>query len=165
MVLDSFAGRFLQDSLDILAPLGRFVEIGKRDIMAGSRMSMAALEHNVSMTVVDLVGLMQFRPAEVADVLHRVNGMVVAGILRPVSPLRVYSASNIEEAFRQLQSRSFGKIAVSFSTNQMVKVSHSSIHGHARHVDYLGSSSLLLQFGPSCSRWHICGSRWPGRTG
>lgn len=38
IVLNSLAGEFLFKSVSILAPFGRFLEIGKRDIYANSKL-------------------------------------------------------------------------------------------------------------------------------
>lgn len=41
VVLNSLAGPFFQESLDVLARFGRFVEIGKSDALARSQMEIA----------------------------------------------------------------------------------------------------------------------------
>src|SRR5690606_31219082 len=43
VVLNSLAGDAMQASLNLLKPFGRFVEIGKRDFEAGSRINLKAL--------------------------------------------------------------------------------------------------------------------------
>lgn len=40
VVLNSLAGEFLSKSLSLLAPFGRFLEIGKRDIASNSKLGM-----------------------------------------------------------------------------------------------------------------------------
>ena len=54
MVLNSLAGEALTRGLSLLAPGGRFVEIGKQDIYANSHLGLRALRHNRSFFAVDL---------------------------------------------------------------------------------------------------------------
>jgi NADPH:quinone reductase-like Zn-dependent oxidoreductase len=54
VVLNSLAGELLHQSLGICAKFGRFIEIGKRDILGHGNLNMRKLEHNITFFAVDL---------------------------------------------------------------------------------------------------------------
>lgn len=55
VVLNSLAGSLLQENFNCLAPFGRFIEIGKRDLELDSRLAMGAFKRAVSFTSIDLL--------------------------------------------------------------------------------------------------------------
>lgn len=57
VVLNSLTGELLHESLVACANFGRFVEIGKRDILDHGRLDMAIFARNISFMAFDLHGL------------------------------------------------------------------------------------------------------------
>lgn len=112
VVLNSLAGEALELSLACLAPFGRFVELGKRDIFSNSTIGMRALKDNISFMAVDVDQLMRYRPEIAKRVMTRVADGFEAGRLRPL-PVSVYDASDVAQAFRLMQRAGhIGKIVV-----------------------------------------------------
>lgn len=112
VVLNSLAGEALELSLACLAPFGRFVELGKRDIFSNSTIGMRALKDNISFMAVDVDQLMRYRPEIAKRVMTRVADGFEAGRLRPL-PVSVYDASGVTQAFRLMQRAGhIGKIVV-----------------------------------------------------
>ena len=54
VVLNSLTGDLLHDSWRACAEFGRFVEIGKRDILEGGNLDMEVFDRNVTFTAFDL---------------------------------------------------------------------------------------------------------------
>jgi NADPH:quinone reductase-like Zn-dependent oxidoreductase len=112
-VLNSLSGEWLHDSFAVLAPLGTFVEIGKSDIYRKNQISMVPFDRNVTFAAVDLTVLGALRPEEMRLRLGKVLAMFDSGILRPVEPITTMPMTNIEDAFRLIQSRKHtGKVVV-----------------------------------------------------
>jgi NADPH:quinone reductase-like Zn-dependent oxidoreductase len=85
VVLNSLAGEAIEKSLSVLAPDGRFLELGKRDIYAEDRtLSMVFFRRRVSYHPVDLVGVGQERPEKFVATLRAVMNAFARGELRPV---------------------------------------------------------------------------------
>ena len=125
VVLNSLAGPLLQESWNCVATLGRFVEIGKRDIQQSKSLNMEHFGRAVSFSAVDLIHLGNQK----GEVMHRVMQTVLRllgeGALKPVSPLTVYPISEIQKAFRLMQAgKHFGKIIVKPNQGDLVKVDH-----------------------------------------
>jgi NADPH:quinone reductase-like Zn-dependent oxidoreductase len=57
VVVNSLAGEALARSLEVLAPGGRFLELGKRDRLQGGQLPLRSLEDSRSFFLVDLLGL------------------------------------------------------------------------------------------------------------
>ncbi|WP_415840221.1 beta-ketoacyl synthase N-terminal-like domain-containing protein, partial [Nocardiopsis gilva] len=113
VVLNSLAGEAIGRGLDLLKPGGRFIELGKRDIMADGSLPLRPFHNNLTFCGVDLNALLN-RP----DIARRVWSEVVEGLnegrFRPL-PHTTYPAAQVREAFALLQhSRHIGKVIVTF---------------------------------------------------
>ncbi|KAG6361100.1 hypothetical protein INS49_009324 [Diaporthe citri] len=126
VVLNSLAGHALTESWRCLAPLGRFVEIGKRDIRAFNRLPMEPFSRNVSFSSLDLKVLADHNPALLSTIMKEIEELVWDETARPhlvPYPLTVFKRSGFEEAFRLLQSgRHSGKVVVDWEQADTIKV-------------------------------------------
>ncbi|MBI4528174.1 MAG: SDR family NAD(P)-dependent oxidoreductase [Deltaproteobacteria bacterium] len=113
VVLNSLAGRAIAKSLSCLAPFGRFLELGKRDIYQDSKLGLWAFRKNLSFFAVDLGRLMAEKPALVRTLVDELSQRIDRGEFRPI-PYRLFSVSRIRQAFRYMaQGRHIGKLVVS----------------------------------------------------
>jgi acyl transferase domain-containing protein/NADPH:quinone reductase-like Zn-dependent oxidoreductase/thioesterase domain-containing protein/acyl carrier protein len=118
-VLNSLAGDFVPKSLAVLAPFGRFIEIGKIDIYRNSKLGLRPLRNNISYFVVDLVQHMQAKPAFVAQMLAELAERFEAGDYRPL-PSTVFSITQAAEAFRFMaQGKHVGKNVLRFDVDHI----------------------------------------------
>ncbi|RYP56728.1 hypothetical protein DL771_011667 [Monosporascus sp. 5C6A] len=104
VVLNSLVGEGLRASWECIAPYGRFVEIGKADIIANSELPMAYFARNVTFRAVDLRHIRLYQQELGKRLLHKVMEMAENGAIHFPRPLRIYKISEVEEAFRYLQS-------------------------------------------------------------
>lgn len=112
VVLNSLSGEFMQASLRLLRPFGRFVEIGKRDLFANTQIGLRPLRNNIAYFTVDADQLAKLRPALATQLLREVAQLVDEGVLRPL-PHRSYDFSDVTEAFRLMQgSGHIGKVVL-----------------------------------------------------
>lgn len=113
LVLNSLAGDALRETWDSLAHFGRFIEIGKRDIVGNTRLEMARFEHNAMFASVDLTKVATERPKIMKRLLSDVFDLMAKGLVKPISPITIFPISKVESAFRTLQSgKIMGKIVV-----------------------------------------------------
>ncbi|OZV75710.1 hypothetical protein CA850_28135 [Micromonospora echinospora] len=111
VVLNSLTGDFIVESLRLLRPGGRFVEIGKREIWSADQVT--RLRDDVTYTAFDLVELSRDEPATVRALLGELMRRFAAGTLQPL-PCRVFGLTRAVDAFRYMaQARHVGKIVVS----------------------------------------------------
>ena len=128
VILNSLAGEGLTASWECMASFGRFVEIGKKDIHSHSKLDMFQFAKNVSFAAVDIFGMSRERPDLVRRSLSAVMGMVAEKKVNVSQPLHKYSASQIEDAFRYMQSgKNTGKIVVEMDRDSEVLVSTTTL--------------------------------------
>ncbi|MFI0740788.1 SDR family NAD(P)-dependent oxidoreductase [Streptomyces sp. NPDC021100] len=113
VVLNSLSGEAAARSMEVLAPGGRFVELGKRDLYANSRMQVKPLADNASLHVMDL-GRLAFRLHELLPAVENLHERVRTGAYRPLLH-QAYPATRAQDAFQLLQhSRHIGKVLLTF---------------------------------------------------
>lgn len=123
VVLNSTAGEILRQSWRCLAPLGRFIEIGKRDLMQNTNLEMEKFLESVSFSAVDLGVLSDRKPQIFKRVLTDVIEMYNDNTIRLISPITVFPMSQIQQAMRQMQSgRHTGKIVIEATSDSLVQV-------------------------------------------
>jgi NADPH:quinone reductase-like Zn-dependent oxidoreductase len=162
VVLNSLAGEGLVASWEIIAPYGRFIEIGKKDIWSRRKLPMFPFAANVSFCAIDLASMVVHRPSLVQRSFQRWVSLYLDGTFRAPQPLNCYTLSDIEDAFRYLQSgKSIGKIVVEVKREDPVMVSDKdpSLPTHFETDNPLdGRSEQVLQ--SVC--WNIRNIWWAG---
>ncbi|WP_075214472.1 type I polyketide synthase [Mongoliimonas terrestris] len=112
VVLNSLFGEAMERSLEVLKPFGRFVELGKRDYYANTRVGLRPFRQNLSYFGVDADQLLTRRPKLTEALFRDLVAAFEAGVLTAL-PYRTFAAERITEAFRLMQqSGHIGKILV-----------------------------------------------------
>ncbi|KAK4624439.1 Reducing polyketide synthase PKS2 [Fulvia fulva] len=125
VVINSLAGDLLRETWECIAPFGRFIEIGKRDITSNTRLEMSKFEYNCTFSSVDLTLVAAERPKIMARVLTAVMDLLAKKNVAPIGPITTVGISELESALRMLQSgKTSGKVVVSHQVNEQVKVTH-----------------------------------------
>ena len=115
VVLNSLAGDFLLKSLEVLAPWGRFVELGKRDIYEDRRVGLKVFRNNIAYFAVDLAALIEHRQPYAARMLQEVMTGLGSGKLA-VLPTKTFSSREPAEVFQYMaQGRHIGKLVLAFA--------------------------------------------------
>ncbi|TDD89141.1 type I polyketide synthase [Actinomadura rubrisoli] len=113
VVLNSLSGEAIARGLETLAPGGRFIELGKRDIYENKPLLLGAFKNNITFAALDLTRLMN-DPRCLAPHYDEIATRIAAGAYRPL-PHRVFPAARVQEAFHLLQhSRHIGKVVIAF---------------------------------------------------
>ena len=123
VVLNSIAGEALHETLECLSKLGRFVEIGKRDILADTRLDMGSFNKSITFASVDLHVVFEHDPILAKRMIREVFSLLASGAVQHVQPLNLFSLSELESAFRFIQAgKHTGKVVLTADDNTMVKV-------------------------------------------
>ena len=94
IVLNSLSGDYLTRSMEILAPFGRFIELGKRDIYQDRHVGLKTFRNNISYHVVDIAAMMVDRRSEVATLFQEVVSRLASGDWKPL-PVKTFSVRAI----------------------------------------------------------------------
>lgn len=128
VVLNSLAGEGLQASWESIAPFGRFIEIGKADIMANSSLPMGIFAKNVTFAAVDLVSIVKSNTKLARDLFTKTMQLIASGSLWGPMPLHLYPLAEAEKAFRFIQSgNNTGRTIITRTENDQVTVSGNSL--------------------------------------
>ncbi|CAG9953176.1 unnamed protein product [Clonostachys rosea f. rosea IK726] len=95
------------------------------DIEENSKLPMGQFSRNVTFHAVAIDHLYTERPQVSGKILQAVMDLVVEGRIKTASPLLAYPVSELEDAFRSMQSgKNTGKIVITFSPNNVVPGRH-----------------------------------------
>ncbi|KAK4498331.1 hypothetical protein PRZ48_010989 [Zasmidium cellare] len=148
VVINSLAGDLLRETWECLAPFGRFIELGKRDITTNTRLEMAKFEYNCSFSSVDLTLVAASRPSIMRRLLEKVMDLFAQNTIKPVKPILAVSIADMETALRKLQSgMTSGKTVVTHLCDGRVKATHphvsqSRLHSEATYLIIGGTGGL-----------------------
>ncbi|KAL2825065.1 hypothetical protein BDW59DRAFT_162011 [Aspergillus cavernicola] len=147
VILNSLGGEMFRESCNLVAPFGRFVEIGRKDLMDDALMPMEFLLRNITFAYVDLTAIIEQKKSLSRRLLRDVAHLAEAGFIRPVT-LTTMPISDIETAFRQIQAgKHTGKIILTVEENQEVKAVpsmpvQSQFHADASYIVVGGFGGL-----------------------
>ncbi|KAI0402748.1 polyketide synthase-like protein [Xylaria palmicola] len=130
VVVNSLTGDLMHASWRCLAPFGRFVEVGKREIVDDGRLEMNVFARSTTFTAFDL-SEMFFQEGEhyqalVAGLVRDILEMYRSGEIR-VAPITKFDISEIAEAYRYFSSKErIGKVVISLENpNSLLTVTPS----------------------------------------
>ena len=125
LVMNSLPGEAIRRGVKLLAPGGRFVELGKQDIVADSVLGLAGLAAGASFSVVDLEVNLRQRPQRYQQ-LREILRNIVDGDL-PLLPVTEFDLDQADEAFRMVQSGAHsGAVALSIPAHGSVNATSAS---------------------------------------
>ncbi|KAH8694395.1 putative polyketide synthase [Ilyonectria robusta] len=120
VVLNSLSGEMFRHSCNLMAPFGRFVEIGRKELMDDALMPMGFLLKNITFNYVDMAQIIDINKSLARRILHDAVALLAKGSIGPVR-LTSMPMSDIEAAFRLIQAgKHHGKIILSVEANQEV---------------------------------------------
>jgi len=112
VVVNSLAGEALARSLSVLAPGGRFIELGKRDRFEGGQLPLQWLAESRSFFLVDLNSMAEKRPAMCGELLREALHLFEAKKFAPL-PKRVFPVPEFGDALHHMaRARHIGKVIV-----------------------------------------------------
>jgi acyl transferase domain-containing protein/acyl carrier protein len=149
VVLNSLAGEFVTRSMSLLGPGGRFIELGKVDILDAAAVPAGVAYHHF-----DLGEECERDGALWQKMFAELLAAIEAGALRPL-PREVYAMEDARSAFRYMaQGRHIGKLVL---TIDGVDGAHQALHGRARIA---GDGAYLITgglggLGLEVARWLV----------
>ncbi len=152
VVLNSLSGEAMEQSLAVLKPFGRFLELGKRDFYLNRRIHLRPLRQNVSYFAIDVDQLPIQRPDLARSLLSEVSAALEEGAIRPLAH-RSFGFGVFEDAFRLMQaSGHIGKLVLVPDGNLGVRLGQPAEMSLRRDGTYLVTGGIA-GFGFEAARW------------
>ncbi|KAF6220300.1 hypothetical protein HO133_003432 [Letharia lupina] len=151
VVLNSLTGDAFQDSLQLCAEFGRFVEVGKMPSSEYGSLDKQIFSRGVTITAFDLTSLYWSKSKAKRQIWAEI------GDIEAIKPLKIFSASEVVQAFRYFAlGTRLGKVAISFEDLQtQIQVlpikSHSTFSNEKAYI----LVGCLGGLGRSMSRWML----------
>ncbi|KAJ6109226.1 hypothetical protein N7486_001460 [Penicillium sp. IBT 16267x] len=123
VAVNSLSGDALQATFECVAPFGRFIELGKRDISLNSRLEMAHFNKNVTFSSVDLGFVREKNPELTRRLMREAFYTFISTNAQSRWPITVMPVSEVENGLRALQGgQVIGKLVVEMTDDAKVKV-------------------------------------------
>ena len=113
VVLNSLSGIAITKGISCLAPNGRFVELGKRDIYQNAKLGLWNFRKNLSYFAVDLGRLLGNAPVLLQALRHEFPRMLRARTFQPLPHCEFPISRSIDGFRRMAQAKHVGKIVLS----------------------------------------------------
>lgn len=113
IIVNSLSEDLLQASLNCLAQHGKFLEIGKYDLLKNTQIGLNHLISNTSIIGIDLDQVFTV-PDEWSDIHNSIQKLLNNDIIKPL-PTTIYSYQEVDQAFSYLaKSQHIGKVLIDF---------------------------------------------------
>ncbi|KAL8701333.1 MAG: hypothetical protein Q9224_000549, partial [Gallowayella concinna] len=123
VALNSLAGKLLHATWGCIAPFGRFIEIGKRDIHENSQIQMDPFRRNVMFASVDLITMFERNQPLGARLFRECCRLVHEGLISPPETVTELPYEEAQKGFRLLQmGKHTGKVVLIPSPDNKVPI-------------------------------------------
>ncbi|KAI1817358.1 putative polyketide synthase [Poronia punctata] len=113
IILNSLTGDLLDASWRCIAEGGTMVELGKKDHIDRNSLSMEPFARNASYRCFDM-SHKHVSDLVIADLFRRMMDLINTGVVKPISPIKLFAYNDIPSALRFMRSANhIGKIIIS----------------------------------------------------
>ncbi|KAI0101373.1 hypothetical protein GGR51DRAFT_530505 [Nemania sp. FL0031] len=117
VVLNSLSGELLHASWECVAEFGTLVELGKRDLLHNGKLDMRPFLANRNYCCVGLDHL-QKKTSVMKRLIHSIFEYYEQGHIKPIHPLKVFEASEIQSAFQTMRKGThIGRFSISMAAD------------------------------------------------
>lgn len=155
VILSAQVGAAQRESLALLKAGGRFIDVGKKDVIEDAGLPLRAFNRNLIFAAIDMDRLMVDRPAYIRSLMQEIVANFEAGQFKGIHT-ETFPAEQVELAFnRMAQSQHTGKILLDFETGEVDTPAEERRSGTIR-----GNGSYLITggtagFGLATAHWLV----------
>ncbi|TGO27521.1 hypothetical protein BPAE_0041g00680 [Botrytis paeoniae] len=144
VILCSARGEMMHDYWRCIAPMGRFVEIGRTEVLEKGKLNLDVFQRTATFASFDLEVMSNLRPKVIGDLMTSLDHFKRVGLIRPL-PYTAYHISEIDKALMTFgKGAHIGKIIVGYEQKSSIglKVRFSPFKSKFDpNAAYLGSSN------------------------
>ena len=113
VIVSTAQGELLRSSLEVLAPLGRLIDVGRVDVQTAPAMSLELLRKNATYCSVDPFIIFDSDPVLGEELMQAVDNYHRKGLIRPIQRVTAPDVAHLSPALGNF-SNIIGKLVVSF---------------------------------------------------
>ncbi|KAI0545024.1 polyketide synthase [Xylaria curta] len=115
VIISTVSGELLHESARLLSPMGRFIDLGRLDVISAESLGMEIFRKNATFTSFDLGAAEETGSDLCPSLMSAVHDHVCAGVLAPTSPITTFHISQLDQALATLSKGvHIGKIVVTY---------------------------------------------------
>ncbi|MCO5231227.1 MAG: SDR family NAD(P)-dependent oxidoreductase [Chitinophagales bacterium] len=149
VVLNSLTGSAMVKSMHLLRSFGRFVEIGKKDVYANSKVGLEVFSKGLSYYMIDFEKMVFEKPQLVGDLLGELVPYFEDGGLTPIQS-KIFHVTDVKSAFEYMSlGKHIGKIVIQINSDNVFLEELVGSKGFTEDATYLltgGYGGLGLTF-------------------
>ncbi|WP_440054948.1 SDR family NAD(P)-dependent oxidoreductase [Pseudoalteromonas sp. T1lg65] len=158
VVLNARDGDALHKSVELLAPFGRFVEIGKKDISDNSALAMRSFNENLQFNSLDIERLMVQKPDYFQALMEEVSNFLNNNT-DFTAPSKSFPASQTQQALEFAeQAEQVGKVVIDYSSQELSVIKPQERHWLTAQSTYLisgGTAGFGLRLAEQFATWGV----------
>ncbi|TGO20105.1 hypothetical protein BTUL_0001g01140 [Botrytis tulipae] len=154
-VLNSLSGELLHETWKCVAPYGKLIEIGKRELIGHGRLDMEPFVANRSYCCVDIDAFYDVTMSRFREMMAETLEYLEKGLIKPITIAKEFDASSVAEAFKyMLPGTHIGRVGIRIR----------DIHGQPTLRNEVSNPPKKLQLDPEGSYLLIGGLGGLGRA-
>ncbi|KAF8246071.1 ketoacyl-synt-domain-containing protein [Wilcoxina mikolae CBS 423.85] len=115
VIISSVVGELMRESWRCLAPFGRFVDIGRRDVAERGALDLSGFTDTASYASFDLMHYLQRDPEFLSELLKQIVGLFRSAHVNAIQPLRRFPLNELPSAMRYfMQGIHTGKVVIDY---------------------------------------------------
>ncbi|MCJ1393661.1 hypothetical protein MMC18_006537 [Xylographa bjoerkii] len=123
VIISSVSGMALRQTLECIAPFGRFIELGTQNTTSNTRLEMGLFAKNITFSAVNMDELVSERPKQVTKAFAEAMSLIREGRVSLPPRVTTFGIVEVDKALRMVQSgKHVGKVVVMPQPNEVVKV-------------------------------------------
>lgn len=148
VILGTASGDMLYETMGILAPLGRYIDVGRVDVRASKSLGLKLFENSATFSSFDLMNVADRQPNIIGVLMKTIDKHFRTGRIDPIHKIRVFDVSQLHEALLELSKAThIGKFVITFQNpDSLVKlvpsVPTARFSQHAQYVVTGGFGNL-----------------------
>ncbi|KAI0003422.1 putative polyketide synthase [Xylariaceae sp. FL0662B] len=115
VILSSSAGDSMHEIWRCIAPLGRFIDVGRTDVLGGGKLSLEVFKRNATFSSFDMGLIYRQKPEMIASLMQELTKLWGDGIIKPIDHITTFDISELESAMSFFsKGLHTGKIVITF---------------------------------------------------
>ncbi|KAI0508449.1 putative polyketide synthase [Xylaria bambusicola] len=115
VILSSTGGDSMHEMWRCIAPLGRFIDVGRTDVLGGGRLGLEVFKRNATFSSFDLGLVYRQRPELIARLMEEMTQLLEYRVIGPIEHLTTYDISQLEGALNTFsKGLHSGKFVITF---------------------------------------------------